>query len=129
MINKKLIAVDSSSLIAYFQGQKGADVEKIEKGLEDCLIVLPPIVLSELLSDPKLPKEVVKSLTMLPALEITDGYWQRSGITRSKLIAKKLKAILADTLIAQICIDHNTSLITRDSDFKNFQKYCGLKIF
>jgi len=33
---------------------------------------------------------------------------------------------LADTLIAQSCIDYRVPLITRDSDFRHFAKYCGL---
>ncbi len=61
--------------------------------------------------------------------EITKNYWQRAGINRSKLISKKLKARLADTLIAQSCIDHQVPLITRDTDFRHFVKYCGLSLF
>ena len=128
-MTKKLIAIDSSSMIAYFQGQKGADVEKIEAALEDFTAVLPPVVLAELLSDPKLPKEVVSSLSLFNILEVKDGYWKRAGLTRAKLITKKLKCRLADTLIAQSCIDYDIALVTRDSDFKNFKNHCGLKIW
>jgi predicted nucleic acid-binding protein len=42
--------------------------------------------------------------------------------------AGKTKAKLADTLIAQLCIDHEVPLITRDRDFSHFQKFCGLKL-
>jgi len=34
---------------------------------------------------------------------------------------------LADTLIAQICIDHDVPLITRDKDFRHFAKH-GLRL-
>jgi predicted nucleic acid-binding protein len=37
-----------------------------------------------------------------------------------QLRAKELKAKLADTLIAQLCIDHEMPLITRDRDFFTF---------
>jgi predicted nucleic acid-binding protein len=44
------------------------------------------------------------------------------------LHAKRLKAKVADTLIAQSCIDHDVALITRDGDFRHFAKHCGLKL-
>jgi predicted nucleic acid-binding protein len=45
-----------------------------------------------------------------------------------QLRAKELKAKLAVTLIAQLCIDHEMPLITRDRDFSHFQNFCGLKL-
>ena len=35
---------------------------------------------------------------------------------------------LADTLIAQTCIDYGIALLTRDRDFTSFQKHAGLKL-
>ena len=121
-----MIAADTSSFIAYLQGEKGNDVEKIEQALTFHALVLPPVVLSELLSDFNLTNEVIEVISNLPILPIKDDYWKRAGLLRSKLIADKLKARLADTLIAQICVDHNVPLITRDQDFRHFSRYCGL---
>ena len=104
MLKIKFVAVDSSSMIAYFQGQKGDDVDAITELLEEARIIIPPVVLCELLSDPKLPMAVAHSLSAFPALEITKDYWRRVAHLRSKLIAKKLKARLADSMIAQIWI-------------------------
>lgn len=129
MLKIKYIAVDSSSMIAYFQGQKGRDVDAIVEFLEESRIIIPPVVLCELLSDPKLPKAVAHNLNAFPTLEITKDYWQRVASLRSKLIAKKMKARLADSMIAQICVDHKVKLITRDKDFKNFKKYSDLELF
>lgn len=124
-----MIAVDTSVLIDYFKGVNNLQTDKLDEILEHHLLVLPPTVLVEILSDPFLPKKFVDEINELPLLELTEHYWQRAGINRSKLIAKKLKARLADTLIAQSCIDHEVPLITRDTDFKHFVKYCGLKLF
>jgi predicted nucleic acid-binding protein len=44
------------------------------------------------------------------------------------LLARRLRARLADTLIAQSCIDNDVALITRDADFRHFAKYCGLRL-
>ena len=90
--------------------------------------MLPPVVLIELLSDPKLPPSVSVLLRVLPLLETTDGYWERSGALRAKTLSRGRKARLADTLIAQSCLDHDVPLITRDRDFRVFAKTAGLKV-
>jgi predicted nucleic acid-binding protein len=64
----------------------------------------------------------------MPQLEILPGHWHRAANLRANLLAKKLKANLADTLIAQCCIDHGVALITRDTDFRHFAKHGGLKL-
>ena len=124
-----MIAADTSVLIDYFQGKNNIQTEKLDELLFHHLLILPPTVLVEILSDPSLPKKFVTKIEELPLLELTDNYWKRAGTTRSKLIAKKLKARLADTLIAQSCIDHQVPLLTRDTDFKHFVRYCGLALF
>ena len=123
-----MIAVDSSSLIAYLSGEKGFDVAAIETVLEQKQAVLPPVVLSELLSDPKLSPAVAAVLKGLPLLPVLDGFWERTGYLRSKLIRRGQRAPLADSLVAQICIDHDLVLITRDADFRHFARYGGLKL-
>ena len=123
-----MIAADSSSLIAHLSGDAGDDVAILEQTLADHLLVLPPVVLTELLSDPKLPAVVAALLQALPVLEIQDGYWQRAGVLRSKVLSKGRKARLADTLIAQSCLDHEMPLIVRDRDFRAFAAFAGLKL-
>lgn len=89
---------------------------------------MSPIVLSELFSDPNFPASYRSRLTSLQLLEIHEGFWERSGILRASLIKRRLKAKLADTLIAQLCIDHGVPLVTRDRDFTHFARYAGLKL-
>jgi predicted nucleic acid-binding protein len=36
---------------------------------------------------------------------------------------------LADSLIAQSCLDHDVELLTRDPDFATFADLAGLKLF
>ena len=85
------------------------------------------MVLTELLRDPKLPKRITDLVQQLPVLEAKPGFWVRAGALRAKVIARKRKARLADTLIAQSCIDAGVELVTCDSDFRNFTT-AGLKI-
>jgi len=115
-----MFAIDTSSLVEFLKGSKGGDIEIIEDALDKHILILPPIVLSEVLSDPKLSSEIKKILQRIPSLPLVDGFWYRSGILRSKVIEKKRKARLGDALIAQYCIDHGLLLITRDEDFKSF---------
>jgi predicted nucleic acid-binding protein len=123
-----VIAIDSSSFIAYFSGSAGSDVAAVEVALAEKQGCLPPAVLTELLSDPKLPKAVASLLRQLPFLTASDGYWERAGALRARVIASKHRAPLADTLIAQSCLDHDVPLITRDADFRPFERLTRLKL-
>ena len=48
--------------------------------------------------------------------------------TRARILAKRLRARLADTLIAQTCIDHRAPLVTRDRDFRHFSAHAELDL-
>jgi len=123
-----MFCADSSSWIAYLSGQPGPDIDLIDAYLQDRSLHMAPPVLAELLSDPLLPSDAEKALLRIPLLELTAGFWERAGKTRANLIRRKLKPKLADTLIAQICIDHKVALHTRDADFQSFAKYAGLQL-
>ncbi len=123
-----MIAVDTSSLIAFFRGERGRDVEALDQAFELQQAVLPPVVLTEILSDPGLDRAVSCLLRNLPVLELQPGYWERAAATRARILAKRLRAPLADTLISQSCVDQQTPLITRDSDFRHFARFAGLEL-
>lgn len=123
-----MIAIDTSSWIAYFAGADGADVSAVETILTDGRACLPPVVLTELLSDPKLPTRLSDLVRQLPVLEIKPGFWARAGELRAKVIAAKRKARLADALIAQSCLDAGVSLVTRDNDFRHFARAGSLEL-
>lgn len=123
-----MIAVDTSSLIAFFGGEEGSDVDALDQALKLSQAVLPPVVLTEILSDPKLDRRARRHLLALPRLAVEPGYWERAATTRARIVARRLRAPLADTLISQSCIDHGTPLITRDSDYRHFAKYADLRL-
>ena len=124
-----MIAVDTSSWIAYFSRAQGPDVEATQLAIESKRAVLPSVVLTELFSDPVLPAIARELLTQLPFLQVVEGYWQRAGVLRAKVISLGLKARLADSLVAQSCLDHDVPLITRDADFRHFVRLAGLRLF
>lgn len=123
-----MIAVDTSTWIAFLQGDRGADTELLDRALVDRQVLMAPAVLTEVLSDPKLPTDVSQTLTELPLIEIGPGYWQRAGNLRAKVLSKRRKARLGDALIAQSCIDSDIPLLTRDRDFRAFSSAAGLAL-
>jgi predicted nucleic acid-binding protein len=109
-----VIAADTSTWVAFLEGSAGEDVELLDRTLEDRQVLMVPVVLTELLSDPKLPSGVSEMLSEVPSIEIVSGYWQRAGALRAKVLARRRKARLGDALIAQSCIDGDVPLLTRD---------------
>ena len=123
-----MIAVDTSSLIAYLSGERGADVEATALALEHRQAALPPVVLTEIVSDPALSPDVKTLLAELPMLDLLEGYWERAGLLRARILAQGRKARLADALITQSCLDHDVELVTRDRDFIAFARVAGLRL-
>jgi predicted nucleic acid-binding protein len=111
-----MIVADTNIWIAYLDGSSGKDVQAMDLALAEGVIRMAPIVLTELLSDPE-SGEVEPLLTSVPLLPLLDGFWVRAGRLRA---ARAMRPKLADTLIAQICIDHEALLITRDAGFQSF---------
>jgi len=123
-----VIAADTSSLVAFLEGAAGEDVEVIQSALDHQQLVLPPVVLTELLSDPGIPALVRSLLTALPQLQLEPGYWERAGLLRAGVLKQRRKARIADALIAQSCIDQSVPLVTRDKDLRNFAGKAGLAL-
>ncbi|HEX3753885.1 MAG TPA: PIN domain-containing protein [Rhizomicrobium sp.] len=123
-----MIAVDTSALSSYFKGDHARETDLVHAALRAGEIVLPPVVVTEMLSDPLAKHDMLETVADFPLLPIQDGFWLRAGDLRRLLKQKGLKAKIADALIAQSCIDHDVPLITRDSDFRHFAKHCGLKL-
>ena len=123
-----MIAADTSTWVSFLEGDAGDDVRLLDRALEDRQVVMVPVVLTELLSDPKLPSSVAETLSEVPSMDISSGYWQRAGELRAKVLAKRRKARLGDALIAQSCIDGGVSLLTRDRDFRAFAEAAGLNL-
>ena len=123
-----MIPADTSTWISFLEGEEGEDTRLLDKALADRQVVMVPVVLAELLSDPKLPAEVAETLLDVPLIEIGLGYWDRAGFLRAKALAKRRKARLGDALIAQTCVDAGIPLLTRDRDFRAFAEAARLDL-
>ena len=112
--------------MAYLSGASGDDVDVVTMALEQRQAVLPPVVLTEILSDHTLGLDVRAALLDLPLLHVSAGYWERAGLLRSTVLSKRRKARVAAALIARSCLDASVPLVTRDRDFRHFAKAAGL---
>ena len=115
-------------MIAFLEGEKGDDVDLVQSALDHQQLALPPVVLTELLSDPAISRTVRSLLAGLPLLDVEPGYWERAGALRASVLKRKKKARVADSLIAQSCLDQSTPLVTRDRDFRRFAAVVGLPL-
>jgi predicted nucleic acid-binding protein len=61
-------------------------------------------------------------------LEIGEGYWERAGRLRARVLGAGRRARLADTLIAQACLDRDVPLVTHDSDCRHFSRLVKLRV-
>ena len=123
-----MIAADTNTWIAYLEGQSGEDTVLLDQALKQSQLLMPTVVLTELLSDPDMPPAVADELCTVPLIEITQGYWERAGRLRAKILSMRRKARLGDALIAQSCLDRAVPLLTRDRDFRAFADAAGLQL-
>ncbi len=117
-----MIAADTSSVRRYFDGKLGFDVSRVARAFQDDVLIVAPVVIAELLSDPALPLHYADPIFQMRMLELRRGYWWRAGELGANTLREGYKAKLADVLIAQSCIDHDVPLITYDADFRHFTR-------
>jgi predicted nucleic acid-binding protein len=123
-----MIAADTSTWIAFLAGSNGEDTQLLDNAMKDRQLLMVPAVLTELFSDPQLPASVAQVLSEVPLIEIGPGFWQRTGVLRATVLARRRRARLGDALIAQSCIDRGIPLLTRDRDFRAFAEDAGLDL-
>ena len=87
--------------------------------------MLPPLGPAEVLSAPWLRSDFANFIRLMPVLEIRWGHRERAASTRARILSRRLRARLADSLISQLCLDHETPLITIDRDFRHFAEHTG----
>ena len=69
-----MIALDTSSLIAFLNGERGRDVESIDRALELGQAAPLPVFVTELLRGPRLDAQLSHLILALPVLELHPGF-------------------------------------------------------
>ena len=123
-----MIAADTSVLVEFLAGGVGEDLEALAQALSQGDVVVPPMVITEIMSAQRPPATIVEIFQAMRVLWPSDGYWERAGRLRARLLRQRVKGRLADALIAQSCLDYDVPLLTRDRDFRHFAQYGGLKL-
>src|SRR5215212_6258063 len=109
-----MIAVDTNVLRHYLCGTIDSYTATVAEAINTYEALLPPIVLTEALSDPRITTNDIYRTRSLPLLPLYDGYWDRTGDLRRRLLQEARGAPIADCLIAQACIDSDFPLLTYD---------------
>jgi predicted nucleic acid-binding protein len=123
-----LIAIDTSSLRRYLRDEVSGATARVARAVMSDEAMLPPIVLTEALSDVNLSEEDRRRTLEIPLMPLFNGYWYRAGNLRRRLFENRLKAPAADCLVAQACLDMGIPLIASDREFMRFIPM-GLKLF
>lgn len=122
-----MYARNTNAFVYALQGIRDSRLTLLRQALRAKELLLPPIVLTELASVTRAQYAARQFVATIPVLDVHDGYWERAGLLRGDVIARGLRANLADSLIAQSCIDNDVPLITYDRDFRHFAP-AGLKL-
>ena len=129
-----MIVVDSSIWISYFRNKPVGTATLLSQALnkgEDVAII--PIILAEVLSGFKEDqdyKEALKVLARVPVLPLTVETHIEAALMYRHLRKKGITVRgVVDCIIAQVCIDTQSSLMTLDKDFKRIANYTVLNLF
>lgn len=124
----KGVVADTSEWIEYLAGRPA---QLFEQCLEAQSIVVPPIVITELLTGARSREEhmVLEDLLIdLPMHEHDFLHWARVGDLRRTLRAKGLSVGASDAHVAQCALDRDAALLTRDEVFWKIASLTKLKL-
>jgi predicted nucleic acid-binding protein len=122
------LIVDSSSWIDFFHG---IDLPVLEAALERGRVILPPIVVSELISGARAPRDlalVADLLTDLPVHETPLQHWIRVGELRRFCAERGLTVSTPDAHVAQCALDRGAWLLSGDDVFPKIAKLVPLQL-
>lgn len=123
-----MIGIDASVAIPWFEGADFPEVRLMDELIWNNTAVYPAVVVAEILSGAKASTALSTAFPDAVILPIEPGYWIRAGQLRSKIKSLGRRARLADTLVAQACLDADVPLLARDSDFEVFAEVAGLRL-
>jgi predicted nucleic acid-binding protein len=123
------LAVDTSVWIDFFRGQP---LPRLERALEQGLVILSPLVCAELLSSP-LPSrkrlQLVSMLRDLPLHPTPFDHWAEVGALRARLLRAGVSVSTPDGHIAQCALDCGGLLWSRDRIFTRIAQHSTLQLF
>lgn len=122
------LVVDTSSWIDFFRGET---IPLLEDALALGSVVLPPIVVTELVSGARKPSDraaLTDVLADLPLHETPREHWVRAGELRLRLLEKGHAISAPDAHVAQCALDRDAPLLTRDRAFATIARHAPLRL-
>lgn len=123
-----VIVTDTSVLLDYFERYW---VRLLEKAFDAGTLVLPPLVVSEVISgDLTLEQRwaLAELLQDAPVHETSLAHWIAVGELRHQLRRKGLTVTLPDAHVAQCALDLDALLLTRDAIFTEIARHTELRV-
>ena len=121
------VVVDTSVWIDFLAGRP---TERLEEALRLGSVVVPPIVVSEILSGvrPRDRAAVVELLNGLQIAESSFDHWIAVGDLRSRLQRRGLNVSTPDAHVAQCALDSKALLLSHDLVFTKIAALTGLSV-
>jgi predicted nucleic acid-binding protein len=122
------VVVDTSVWIDFLTGRA---VPALEESLEQGLVVLPPLVVAELVSGARRPRDraaIADLVGELPLHETPLEHWVRVGELRRALAQKGIAISTPDAHVAQCALDRDALLLARDAVFRRIAGHSRLKV-
>jgi predicted nucleic acid-binding protein len=119
---------DTSVLIDRVNGRS---VPALDLALAEELLIVPPLVISELVSGATRAKETAAIAELLPILKLRETnlrHWIAVGDLRRDLAAHGVNLTIPDAHVAQCAIDLDATLITGDKVFDIVSRYIPLRL-
>ena len=124
-----MVAVaDTSVLVDHVNGRR---VQAVEVPLANDLLILPPLVISELVTGAARGEEkrAIAELMLHVRMHETDlRHWIAVGDLRRDLARHGVNLTIPDAHIAQCVIDLDATLITRDKVFQLVARHIQLRL-
>ena len=122
------VIIDTSVWIDFFAGRS---TSAIEDALAQGAVVLSPVVVAELVSGARRPKEraAIADLARDIALHETPlAHWIRVGELRRHLKDKGLTVSTPDAHVAQCALERDALLLSRDAIFQQIARVSSLRV-
>jgi predicted nucleic acid-binding protein len=122
------LVVDTSVWIDFLAGRPA---DALEDALAQGMVVLPPIVVSELISGARRERQRSAIVDLLGDLTVHDtplDHWFRVGDLRRGLAARGVAVSTPDAHVAQCALDRDAVLLSRDDVFKRIARVTPLRL-
>lgn len=127
-----MVFVDSSVLIAFFNGSSIWQVQKLDDLLGSEPVCIGDLILTEVLQGFKSDNDFTQAknaLKMFPVYEMVNSSLALQSAENYRFLRKKGVTVrkTIDMLIGTFCIEGDFSLLHDDKDFEPMEDYLGLQ--